>query len=119
MDNDNAFIEIYIKYRTSYYFDVIIDINDINLIKCYQMKNCKKGFCSKRKFKKKKKKSQNQDKIFCRSNRCKFLHFFDGGTLEECSHCIFVSVILVMSLKMIKTNILSYCNKNLNTKNGK
>ena len=34
MDNDNAFIEIYIKYRTSYYFDVIIDINDINLIKC-------------------------------------------------------------------------------------
>ena len=55
MDNDNAFIEINIKYRTSYYFDVIIDINDINLIKCYQMKNCKKGFCSKRKFKKKKK----------------------------------------------------------------
>lgn len=35
MDNDNAFIEINIKYRTSYYFDVIIDINDINLIKCY------------------------------------------------------------------------------------
>ena len=58
MENDNAFNEINIKYRASYYFDVIIDINDINLIKCYQMKNCKKRFCTKRKFKKRKKKKQ-------------------------------------------------------------
>ena len=48
-----------------------------------------------------------------------FFFFFNNGTPEESSHCIFVSVILVMVLKMIKTNILRYFKKNLNPKNGK
>ena len=33
MENDNALNVINIKYRTSYYFDVIIDINKTILIK--------------------------------------------------------------------------------------
>lgn len=35
MENPNVLNEINIKYIASYYFDVMININEINLIKCY------------------------------------------------------------------------------------